>query len=70
MIEDLSDEGLVARFGDVMHEMPELYLAIRRFELQRRQTRLEGGYRMRGDGLSVKRDAGDVTRICVGNAER
>lgn len=65
---DLSDEGLVRRFGDVMHEMPELYEAIRRFEIENRPAVTSGGFRMRADWVSVQRGSGDVTRIQVRHA--
>ncbi|TBE45466.1 hypothetical protein ELH02_14320 [Rhizobium ruizarguesonis] len=67
MIPDLSDRGLVAQFGDVMNEIPELYEAMRRFELENRPAVNSGGFKMRGGGMSVNR-GGDVPRIRVGNA--
>lgn len=67
---DLSDEGLVRRFGDVMHEMPELYEAIRRFEIENRPAVTSGGFRMRADCVSVQRGSGGVTRIQVRHAGR
>lgn len=66
MIHDLSDRGLVEQFGDIMHELPELYQALRTFELQNRPITTSGGFRIRGDGMSVQR-LGDVTRIRVGD---
>ncbi len=70
MIHDLSDEGLVRVFGDAMHEMPELYEAIRRFELKNRPMLESGGFKMSGDWVSVSVDgaSGNVSRIRVGNA--
>lgn len=67
---DLSDEGLVRRFGDVMHEMPELYEAIRRFEIENRPAVTSGGFRMRADWVSVDRRSGDVLRVQVRHAGR
>lgn len=64
MIPDLSDEGLVRQFGDLMHELPELYEALRRFELQSRPAVTPGGLKM-----SVKRGR-NVTRIRIGNSGR
>lgn len=42
---DLSDEGLVARHGDIMHEYPDLFHAIRMREYKSRR-RLSGGLRL------------------------
>ncbi len=67
MIKDLSDEGLVRVFGDAMHEMPELYEAIRRFELKNRPAVTSGGFNMRSDSISVQRGDGSVLRVQVGN---
>lgn len=44
MIPDLSDCGLVRQFGDIMHELPELYEALRRFEIESRPVR--GGFKV------------------------
>lgn len=55
MIDDLSDEGLVARFGDVMHEMPELYTALRIAEIQSRPTTNERGLACRSAFFSMAR---------------
>lgn len=59
-IPDMSDEGLVRQFGDVMHELPELYEALRRFELQSRPV--TGGFKMSVNGGRSE------TRIRVGNS--
>lgn len=61
-IPDLSDEGLVRQFGDIMHELPELYEALRRFELQNRPVK--GGFKMSVNG------GRSVTRIRVRNPGR
>ena len=66
---DLSDEGLVRRFGDVMHEMPELYEAIRRFEIENRPAVAAGGFNVRTQSISVQRD-GSMLRIRVGDSRR
>ncbi len=66
MINDLSDEGLVRVFGDAMHEMPELYDAIRLFEMQNRPTQTSGDLKMRADWVSVER-GGDMLRLQIGN---
>ena len=64
MIDDMSDEGLVARFGDIMHELPELFDALRIAELQSRLARNTGGFACRSESISVapERD-GFVARI-------
>lgn len=62
MIHDLSDEGLVKQFGDILHEMPELYEALRRFELENRPGK--GGFKMSVAGSR------NVTRIRIGNSGR
>ena len=69
MIPDLSDEGLVRQFGDIMFELPELFEALRRFELESRPAVTSGGFNIKGSALSVHR-AGDMFRLRVGNARR
>lgn len=64
---DLSDEGLVRRFGDIMHEMPELFEAIRRFEIENRPTSVPSGFSVKSDWVSVQR-SGDMTRVRVGHS--
>lgn len=44
IVHDMSDKGLVAQFGDVMHELPELYEALRRFEIESRPAK--SGFKM------------------------
>lgn len=64
MIEDISDEGLVARFGDIMHELPELFDALRIAELQSRPAANAGGFACRSDSVSMARERdGFVVRI-------
>lgn len=60
MIPDMSDEGLVKQFGDVLFEIPELFEALRRFEIESRPTTKSGGFRMSVSGLGCK------TRIRIG----
>lgn len=69
MIHDLSDEGLVRVFGDVMHEMPELYDAIRLFELKNRPAAVPGGFVVKSDAISVQRGGG-MLRLRIGNSGR
>jgi hypothetical protein len=71
IVPDMSDAGLVRQFGDIMHEMPELYEALRRFEMQNRPMSMSGGLKMRADWVSVSVCSGrGVTRIRVGNSGR
>ena len=65
MTRDLSDEGLVAVYGDIMHELPELYSALRHYEMQNRPALTSGGFDLRADWVSVKRVDGHVSRIRV-----
>lgn len=68
IVPDMSDEGLVGQFGDLMHEMPELYEALRRFEMQNRPTQISGGFKMKADWVSVERGGGGVLRLQVGHS--
>ncbi len=65
MSRDLSDAGLVAAYGDIMHEIPELFEAIRRYEMQNRPVRNMGGFRIGADCVSVDCADGHVSRIRV-----
>lgn len=67
---DLSDEGLVRRFGDAMHEMPELYEAIRLFEIKNRPAAVPGGFDVKGSAVSVQRGPGNMLRLKCGNPGR
>lgn len=69
MIHDLSDEGLVRIFGDAMHEMPELYDAIRLLEINNRPKSVPGGFDVKSDSISVQRGGG-ILRLRVGNSGR
>lgn len=69
VIPDLSDEGLVRQFGDVMHEMPELYEALRRFEIERRPRSGPGDIAMKIEGISMQR-IGSTIRIRAGGTGR
>lgn len=68
IVPDMSDEGLFRQFGDVMHEIPELYEALRRFEMQNRPTMVSGGFKMRADWVSVERRSGTVLRLKIGHS--
>ncbi len=65
MIADLSDEGLVAQFGDVLFEVPELFEALRRFELQNRPAVTSGGFKLKADRVTVDRSP-TVLRFRIG----
>lgn len=69
MIPDLSDRGLVEQFGDVMNEMPELYEALRRFEIKSRPAVTSGGFNLKADGVTVDQSP-TVLRFRVGAAVR
>ena len=65
---DMSDKAMFERFGDILHEIPELWDSIRVFEMQNRPVK--GGFKVRGDaGVLVQGGAaGSELRICVGQA--
>ena len=66
---DISDKALVSRYGDILHEIPELWNALRISELQSRPVR--GGFNVRGHaGVSVDSGGGrgSELRIRVGRA--
>jgi hypothetical protein len=67
IVPDMSDEGLVRQFGDVMFELPELFEALRRFELQSRPAVTSGGLKVRGSGVLVQCREG-VLRVKVGHS--
>lgn len=69
MIDDISDEGLVAQFGDIMHELPELYTALRIAEMQSRPAIKPGGFACRSDGVSVARER-DRFVVRIGSRRR
>lgn len=66
IVHDMSDEGIAAQFGDIVNELPELFEALRRFELQSRPAVTSGGFKMKADWVSVQRGGG-VLRVKVGN---
>jgi hypothetical protein len=64
---DMSDKAMAERWGDILFEIPELWDALRRFEMQNRPVK--GGFKVRGDaGISVESGtaAGNELRIRVG----
>jgi len=67
---DMSDKAMFERFGDVLHEIPELWDAIRTFEMQNRP--IKSGFKVLGDaGVSMESCAGGVPafRVRVGHPE-
>lgn len=67
---DLSDEAVAVRWGHVLNEIPELWDALRKFEIENRPAVAAGGFGINADWVSVQRGAGDVLRIQVGHAGR
>lgn len=63
---DLSDKAMAGRWGHVINEIPELWDALRVFEMQSRPVR--GGFKIAGDaGVSMDGGAaGRELRIWVG----
>ncbi|MEY9562268.1 hypothetical protein ABIA26_004610 [Sinorhizobium fredii] len=68
MIMDMSDKAMAERFGDILFEIPELWNALRVFEMQNRPVK--GGFKVRGGaGVSVNCGsiAGRELRIWIGH---
>lgn len=65
---EMSDKAMAERWGHVINEIPELWDALRVFEMQNRPVK--GGFRIGGDaGVSMNGGAaGSELRICVGQA--
>lgn len=66
IVPDMSDEGIVRQFGDIVHEIPELYEALRRFEIESRPRSVSGGFKMKADWVSVQR-GGSMLRLKIGD---
>ncbi len=66
IVPDMSDEGIFRQFGDIVHELPELYEALRRFEIESRPTVVSGGFTMRSDWVSVQ-CGGSMLRLKIGD---
>lgn len=58
----------MSQFGDILFEIPELWDALRCFELQSRPAVNSGGFTMKADWVSLER--GGVTRIRIGDPTR
>jgi len=67
IVQDMSDEGIAAQFGDIVNEIPELFEALRRVEMQNRPTSTSGGFRIKADWVSVQRGGG-VLRLKIGHS--
>jgi hypothetical protein len=67
IVPDMSDEGIARQFGDIVNEMPELFEALRRWEMQNRPMSMSGSFKMKSDWVSVER-GGDMLRMKIGNA--
>lgn len=67
---DLSDEAMAVRWGGILNEIPELWDAIRLFEIKNRPAVTSGGFKMRGDYVSVQRHVGQVLSIQIRNPGR
>lgn len=66
---DLSDEAMAVRWGGILHEIPELWDALRRFEIENRPAVTSGGFKIKADWVSVQREGG-VLRLQSGNSGR
>ncbi len=69
MIPDLSDEGLVTQFGDILFEIPELFEALRRFELKNRPAVASGCFKLKADGVTINHSP-TVLRFRIGRSVR
>lgn len=67
---DLSDEAMAVRWGGILHEIPELWDALRKYEIQNRPMSVSGGFKIKCDWVSVQRPTGNVLRIQVGHSGR
>lgn len=67
---DLSDAAMAQRWGHVLNEIPELWDALRKFEIENRPAVTSGGFLVKSNAVSVERDAGGVLRIQVARPRR
>lgn len=63
---DLSDEAMAIRWGGILNEIPELWHALRKFEIENRPAVTSGGFNLKGSTISVQRE-GRMLRLRVGN---
>jgi len=66
---DLSDEAMAIRWGGILNEIPELWAAIRKFEIENRPAVAAGGFGIKADWVSVQRE-GSMLRLQCGNSRR
>lgn len=65
----LNDEELFDRFGDIIHEIPELAMSLRRFELGKRSAAIAGAFEFHSDWVTVSSAAEDLmSRLHPANA--
>ncbi len=67
---DLSDAAMAQRWGHVLNEIPELWDALRKFEIENRPMCKSGGFRIKSDAVSVQRRHGGVLRIEITRTRR
>lgn len=70
IITDLSDEAMVLKYGHVINEIPELWDALRRFEIENRPATTPGGFAIKGNWVSVQRGPRDMMRVSIGSPLR
>ncbi len=65
----LSDEALYDRFGDIIHEIPELATSLRLSELQKRPMVITGAFKFTSDWVTVSSASEQVlTRLKPANS--
>lgn len=65
----LSDEAMALRWGGILNEVPELWDALRRYEIKNRPCLTSGGFAIKADWVSVGCKRG-MLRLQVGNSGR
>lgn len=65
----LSDGALYDRFGDIIHEIPELAMSLRQFEMQKRPQLNTGSFKFTSDWVTVSSASEQVlTRLKPSNS--
>lgn len=59
---DLSHEAMFDRFGDIMHEIPELAVSLRLFELEMRPAVSAGAFKFHCDRVTVLQGVRKILR--------
>lgn len=67
---DLSEEAMAIRWGGILNEIPELWDAIRHFEIKNRPTMSSSGFNLKADWVSVYSGPGSMLRLKCGNSGR